>query len=584
MFHFLGILPYAGLSNATRRVGSNFKNVDIDNFVGDLENGITILNSKDLTDYDAIISRGGTSKMLTQVTQLPVIDIGVSKYDILHAIQITQKLNKIAIVGFSFLINKAQNVINDFQRNIDLFTINSEFEARQKILDLQKQNYDIVIGDMVTVRVANSLNFKSLLISSDDENIENALTNALNIVQYRRKNHNLECLLNNFLKTNNESIVILDSNKNIQKQFNLPHKQKILPHIKKRVELNKLHNEIFKSQGKYYLIRQDKQKPNFLYINNLAYYNQEQPAPFTMNKLEKAMFTAAFKAIYSKEEHQTLETMNDDDLPVIISGSDGTGKRFILNKVLQKQKNVIKISPMNTNINHLLDSDHINNSPLLNSKNTIVFDKFEDFDPQAQALIIEFINQTLLFKRNKLFFTLEKSKEKALLNLKKVNQIFHSVQLRSVKKIDSLTANSLITLLINEFNQNFGKNVMGLTDIAFDWLIDTYWSNNLRQILFTLLNAYHIAEKPYINIKELKLVYKKELIFENTQSSEKLQSQEKIPFIIDFSKKPSLEDLTNQLIKIVLVRNDYNKSQTAAQLKISRTTLWRILNKNNFNA
>lgn len=583
MFHFLGILPYAGLSNAVKRVGSNFKNADIDNFVGDLENGITVLNSKDLTDYDAIISRGGTSKMITQVTQLPVIDIGVSKYDILHAIQITQKLNKIAIVGFSFLINKAQNVINDFQRNIDLFTINSELEVRQKILDLQKQNYDIVIGDMVTVRVANSLNFKSLLISSDDENIENALNNALNIVQYRRKNHNLECLLNNFLKTNNESIVILDSNKNIQKQFNLPHKQKILPHIKKRVELNKLHNEIFKSQGKYYLIRQDKQKPNFLYINNLAYYNQEQPAPFTMNKLEKAMFTAAFKAIYSKEEHQTLETMNDDDLPVIISGSDGTGKRFILNKVLQKQKNVIKISPMNTNINHLLDSDHINNSPLLNSKNTIVFDKFEDFDPQAQSLIIEFINQTLLFKRNKLFFTLEKSKEKALLNLKKVNQIFHSVQLRSVKKIDSLTANSLITLLINEFNQDFGKNVMGLTDIAFDWLIDTYWSNNLRQILFTLLNAYHIAEKPYINIKELKLVYKKELIFENTQSSEKLQSQEKIPFIIDFSKKPSLEDLTNQLIKIVLVRNDYNKSQTAAQLKISRTTLWRILNKNNFN-
>lgn len=583
MFHFLGILPYAGLSNAVKRVGSNFKNADIDNFVGDLENGIIVLNSKDLTDYDAIISRGGTSKMITQVTQLPVIDIGVSKYDILHAIQITQKLNKIAIVGFSFLISKAQNVINDFQRNIDLFTINSELEARQKILDLQKQNYDIVIGDMVTVRVANSLNFKSLLISSDDENIENALNNALNIVQYRRKNHNLECLLNNFLKTNSESIVILDSNKNIQKQFNLPHKQKILPHIKKRVELNKLHNEIFKSQGKYYLIRQDKQKPNFLYINNLAYYNQEQPAPFTMNKLEKAMFTAAFKAIYSKEEHQTLETMNDDDLPVIISGSDGTGKRFILNKVLQKQKNVIKISPMNTNINHLLDSDHINNSPLLNSKNTIVFDKFEDFDPQAQSLIIEFINQTLLFKRNKLFFTLEKSKEKALLNLKKVNQIFHSVQLRSVKKIDSLTANSLITLLINEFNQNFGKNVMGLTDIAFDWLIDTYWSNNLRQILFTLLNAYHIAEKPYINIKELKLVYKKELIFENTQSSEKLQSQEKIPFIIDFSKKPSLEDLTNQLIKIVLVRNDYNKSQTAAQLKISRTTLWRILNKNNFN-
>ncbi|MGL5899599.1 MAG: PrpR N-terminal domain-containing protein [Lactobacillaceae bacterium] len=583
MFHFLGILPYAGLSNAVKRVGSNFKNADIDNFVGDLENGIIVLNSKDLTDYDAIISRGGTSKMITQVTQLPVIDIGVSKYDILHAIQITQKLNKIAIVGFSFLINKAQNVINDFQRNIDLFTINSELEARQKILDLQKQNYDIVIGDMVTVRVANSLNFKSLLISSDDENIENALNNALNIVQYRRKNHNLECLLNNFLKTNSESIVILDSNKNIQKQFNLPHKQKILPHIKKRVELNKLHNEIFKSQGKYYLIRQDKQKPNFLYINNLAYYNQEQPAPFTMNKLEKAMFTAAFKAIYSKEEHQTLETMNDDDLPVIISGSDGTGKRFILNKVLQKQKNVIKISPMNTNINHLLDSNHINNSPLLNSKNTIVFDKFEDFDPQAQSLIIEFINQTLLFKRNKLFFTLEKSKEKALLNLKKVNQIFHSVQLRSVKKIDSLTANSLITLLINEFNQNFGKNVMGLTDIAFDWLIDTYWSNNLRQILFTLLNAYHIAEKPYINIKELKLVYKKELIFENTQSSEKLQSQEKIPFIIDFSKKPSLEDLTNQLIKIVLVRNDYNKSQTAAQLKISRTTLWRILNKNNFN-
>lgn len=47
MFHFLGILPYAGLSNAVKRVGSNFKNADIDNFVGDLENGIIVLNSKD---------------------------------------------------------------------------------------------------------------------------------------------------------------------------------------------------------------------------------------------------------------------------------------------------------------------------------------------------------------------------------------------------------------------------------------------------------------------------------------------------------------------------------------------------------
>lgn len=583
MYHFLGILPYAGLSNAVKRAASKFKNIDIDNFVGDLENGYNVLHSKDLNDYDAIISRGGTSKLLMQGTQLPVIDIGVSKYDILHAIQITHKLNKIAIVGFSFLINKAQNVINDFQKNIDLFTINSELEARQKILSLQKQNYDIVIGDMVTVRVANSLNFKSLLISSDDENVENALVSALNIAQYRRKNQNIECLLNNFLKINNESIVILDSEKNIQKQFNLPNKKKILPHIKKRVELNKLQNEIFQSQGKYYLVRQDKQYPNFLYINNLAYYNQEQPKSFKMNKLENSMFTAAFKALYSKEEHQTLETINDDDLPVIISGSDGTGKRFILSKAFQKKKNVIKISPMDTNINNILDYHNINNSPLLNSKNIIVFDKFEDFDIHSQSLIIQFINQTLLFKRNKLFFTIEKSEQKELLILKQINQIFHSVQLRSVKKIDSITATSLITLLINEFNQNFGKNVMGLTDIAFDWLINAYWSNNVRQILFTLLNAYHIAEKPYINIKELQLVYKKELIFENTQSYEKIQSQEKIPFIIDFSKKPSLEDLTNQIIKIVLVRNDYNKSKTANQLKISRTTLWRILNKNNFN-
>ena len=60
----LGIAPYSGMKIIMEQLAAQRADIDLTVFVGDLEQGVRIALSSVQSDYDVLVSRGGTAKML----------------------------------------------------------------------------------------------------------------------------------------------------------------------------------------------------------------------------------------------------------------------------------------------------------------------------------------------------------------------------------------------------------------------------------------------------------------------------------------------------------------------------------------
>ena len=105
----LGIAPYDGMRTAMENAAQAYPNVLLDVQTGDLDEGQAIVQNIPPNTYDCIISRGGTADLIRRVTDLPVVDIQISVYDVLRAIKLAENYTDLyAIVGFPSVTESAQ--------------------------------------------------------------------------------------------------------------------------------------------------------------------------------------------------------------------------------------------------------------------------------------------------------------------------------------------------------------------------------------------------------------------------------------------------------------------------------------------
>ena len=78
----LAIAPYAGMEPLLIKLAEEYPDIDLTVTVGDLKKGVEIAQNNFRANYDVIISRGGTAKLIQQSVSLPVIEITTSVHDI----------------------------------------------------------------------------------------------------------------------------------------------------------------------------------------------------------------------------------------------------------------------------------------------------------------------------------------------------------------------------------------------------------------------------------------------------------------------------------------------------------------------
>ena len=135
----LGIAPYEGMKLAMERAAEAYPGLLLDVHTGDLEEGADIVRNTPPGTYDCIVSRGGTAQLIRQATDIPVVEIQLSVYDVLRAIKLAGSYSDLyAIVGFPSITEPAHTLCDLLRYNVDILTVHSAEEAAETLERLQQ--------------------------------------------------------------------------------------------------------------------------------------------------------------------------------------------------------------------------------------------------------------------------------------------------------------------------------------------------------------------------------------------------------------------------------------------------------------
>lgn len=212
----LGIAPYEGMHTVMERAAQAYPNVQLDIYTGDLSDGVAIVKRMPPNAYDCIISRGGTATLIRQVTDLPVIEINLSVYDVLSAMKLAENYsNRYAIVGFPNITEPAHTLCDLLGYNLDILTVHSADEVEPILKQLEQEGYRMVVCDMVTHTVARQMGLDAFLITSGVESLHTAIDQALGISLWFGRLRQENVFLRSITQDQNGRVVVLESDGSI---------------------------------------------------------------------------------------------------------------------------------------------------------------------------------------------------------------------------------------------------------------------------------------------------------------------------------------------------------------------------------
>lgn len=582
----LGIAPYEELNHSMTVVGEQFGEIDIHIYTADLEEGQQLVSELSVENYDAIISRGGTASLIHQSVSIPVIDVSISVYDILGAIKLANNYtSNFAIIGYPSITETAHLICDILQYNIKIITLDNPLSADSLLDQLKAEQYEMVLCDAVTHKMALSKSINTILITSGIESIKNAYRQAISLVndlkQIKQKNE----LLTACFHTQSQKVTIIDQE--LQTVFtNIdPKLEKSVRHFlttKNNLEGEQQFYHTHNTQVYQLKIRRlDLENGYFLcevknstppLINNsfgVSYMNKAEVEEIINKKL---LFTSY---IQESSKHQ-LDKLGSHYNAMLIFGESGTAKTSLAYTAYLKQKNhtsnliVIHSELVNERTwKYLLNSS---NGPLVETGNTLLFKNVEQMSIQDVERLLTIISNTRLLQKNNILFTYSTKsadKDKQIFNRIMTELDCGSIYSPSIEERKN-ELSGIITLLLNKINIECNKEVIGFDPKALRELLSFSWPGNLNQLEQTVKKLVLYSTSYYISEYQVLELLK----HERTESpSVNIDSNLAQHLVED----KTLFDYSREIVIAVLEQNKGNQTKTAKQLGISRTTLWRYL-------
>ncbi len=208
----LGIAPYDGMRASLEKVAMNYPNVQFDAFTGDMEDGAEIVKRYGTEDYDAIISRGGTAQLIQTLTEIPVLSIRLSVYDVLRVIKMVENYSSLyAVVGFPSITEPADILCDLLGYELDIITVHSAGEAETALGRLRQGGYKMVVSDVVTHTLALQNGMTAFLITSGMESLHTAFDEAIRISGYLQELRREVHFLRRIARERESNTVIMDA-------------------------------------------------------------------------------------------------------------------------------------------------------------------------------------------------------------------------------------------------------------------------------------------------------------------------------------------------------------------------------------
>lgn len=581
----LGIVPYEGMKTLLTSLAGEYPQIEMDVFVGNMEEGIAIAKQQFLNQYDAVISRGGTARLLQQIS-LPVIDMKISLHDILYALRLSGGLHeKLAMVAYADITVSAQVLCDLLNYQVDIFTVQSIGELEPTLRRLQEECYDTVLCDVTADAIAKSLGLNTIFITSGMESIQDALDRVVALCSSQEHLRRENQLFRELLCEQVSQTAMFDQNGDLifSTAGMLP------PEL-----LDLFQRELGESQEERRVIRSVNGMQYSLRIcpvvtdpNCTAVYYTARKSPFARSQAGIRFYSrqeAEAKAYNDSFYFRDMLSLSRDDLkvlassmvPVLITGEDGTcmGRAAAQLHVQGPLKGAPLIS---INCSLLTEKSWVfllenTNSPLSEAENTLYFSHIDALTPKFRLRLMETLAEGEVCRRNRVIFSCvcrlgEQMSPEGADFLNRLNcRVLYLQPLRKLK--DGIPAQ--INSALSHLNASRPYPVLGAEPEAVRLLQSFSWPHNYTQFQ-RVIEDLAVSSERFITAENVRQALQKEQ-YGIAYTSHTGDASEPL----DLSR--TLDEISQSVAKRVLIETGGNQSAAAKRLGISRSTLRRLVN------
>lgn len=576
----LAIVPYKGLHDQLINYVSSRSDVELEVHIGELEEAAEIARKRE-KDFDVILSRGGTAEAIEKVVSIPVVTLRPTALDLIRVMKMIQAYSgKYAIIGFSDITQDFKTVLDIMQIDAEIHTMTDPSQVDDTIRSLKEQHYSIIIGDVIAVNTAKRMHMNGILITSGIESIQIAVAEALQFYHNQLRKNEMNQAAGRALDHLGKMMLVYDD----QKQLLFHNLEgKTLP----RTILNRIEDSVDKAleTGVYRYSRTVGGK--LYHISGYRdYYNNRSAAVFLVScsVTEKEQEPNAFQ--YFNEQDDVSEALIDNvgkmaevyDLahrfaplkqPVIIIRENGIEDfdiaRSIHRNGLAPDIPMLLIDFENCkrkDLEFLFKNDQ---SPLSNNDQCIFIRNADKMALPAKRSLFSYIENTKLFARNKLIFSMtaeEFADDEPLFMHTNMSYLQIPIPALRNRKEDII---SLATLFLNSYSMQSGRPAISFDNDAEKAMKDYPWYGNTKQLMRVVQYTSLITDSLTIPLENVsKALEAEQLLNDKSVLDQNLLNG-------------TLDQINKYIVNKVLLQENMNKTKVAKRLGISRGTLWRIM-------
>lgn len=205
------IAPYVELAEEAKRINLelNYDVIVRHAYLPDLPAVLAEARNKKV---DVIVSRGGIALKAAKMQDIPVVEIPITGFDILEALERGKTLSpRVAVVGFANIIRGANRVaeILHIPKLVVAYRENAN-DCAETIKTLNEQGFDLIVGDALPVKIAEEFGLKGILVQSGREGLLSAYAEGVRIAQVRRQERVRREQLRTILNSTYHGIIAVD--------------------------------------------------------------------------------------------------------------------------------------------------------------------------------------------------------------------------------------------------------------------------------------------------------------------------------------------------------------------------------------
>lgn len=588
----LGIVPYEGMKMAMASLSQDYPQIELTIFVGDLEQGVAIARNNFHEDYDVIVSRGGTAKLLQEQIPLPVVEVDVSIYDILCTLRLANRAGqKFAMVCYENIAQASGRLFELLDCQIDIFTINSPEKAELVLLELNAKTYDAILCDMVANTMAKRMGLNSFLITSGNDSIRASFERALQIHQSRQVLRDENQFFRKVIRGQVGQTVIFHEDGTLYFSTQGTPDLRLLELFKSElIRVNDEEHKIIRTlNGMIYTIRIQRITTGKLTLIAFFFVSRKAPPQSSQkgihyysryeiddNFCKDGYYIGAYSSLREKITRITKATA--PSVPVMIIGENGTQKETIADMLylrgpLSKAPFVsINCRLLNERALEFLLENH--NSPLLDSRITIFVSNLETLIDERRLRFIEAIEEMNVCRCNHVIFSCRCQYQASLPSaMTEVMDKFGCVSLL----LPPLRCNpdyipTLANIALSHINAALPHQILAIEDEAVRYLRQYSWPHNYSQFRRILKQLAIESTTQIITADSVKSALKKE-------SDSVPMSFDGINDATPLDLNRPMDEITVDIVKRLLADNKNNLTAVANKLHLSRTTVWRMLKR-----